>query len=258
MKQTALITGASSGIGLELAKIHAQQGNNLILIARREEELLNLKRQLEDNYDTKVYVIVKDLSINEAPEEVYQEVTSNNFNIDFLINNAGFGGYGKFHKRDWQTDENMIDLNVKALSALCRFFLPGMVKRNRGKILNVASTAAFIPGPLMAIYYASKSFVVSLSQALAEELSDTNVTVTALCPGPVRTEFAATADIEKSDLFKKAATAESVAKLGYKAMMRGKLIAINDIGLRFLLTCIIPFTPKKMVLKMSRKLVEMQ
>ena len=174
------------------------------------------------------------------------------------MNNAGFGGHGYFHEREWAKDNAMIQLNVVALTELTRLFLPGMVQRKRGRILNVASTAAFIPGPLQAVYYATNSYVVSFSQAVDEELRSlgTNVTVTALCPGAVATEFVSASDLEGNDLWKNAKSPASVAKVGYNAMKRGKLVAINELSLSFMLNWIIPFLPRRMVLRMSRRSME--
>ena len=256
MKKTALVTGASSGIGLELAKIHASKGDNLIITARREDELNKIKEQLENDFKVNVRVIPSDLSTNGSVIKLFEKIKNDGIEIDYLINNAGFGGYGKFHERDWNRDEQMINLNIKALTELTRLFLPLMIKRNSGKIMNVASTAGFIPGPLMAVYFASKAYVVSLTQAISEELSGTKVTITALCPGPVDTGFVAAGDLEGSNLFKRAKTAKEVALIGYKAMMKGKLIKINEVGLRFALRWIIPFMPRKLVLKISRKTME--
>ena len=179
-----------------------------------------------------------------------------NIQIEALINNAGFGGHGKFHERQWARDEAMIQLNIKALSELTHLFLQGMVARKRGRILNVASTAAFLPGPLQAVYYATKAFVLSFSQAIAEELRDENITVTALCPGPVATEFTTVGDLEGVDTFKNAASPTSVAKVGYDAMIKGKLVVINDWKLSLMLNWIVPFVPRGTLLKMSRRAME--
>ncbi len=254
MNHTALITGASSGIGKDLANIHAEKGNDVVIVARREDQLIQLKEELEQKHKVQVKIIVKDLIAENACKEIYDELNAEGVEIEFLINNAGFGGHGYFHEQDWTFQNNMMELNMTALTELCRLFLPGMVERNNGKILNVASTAGFVPGPLQAVYYATKAYVVSLSQGIAGELMDTNVTVTALCPGAVRTEFAEQADLEDTDLFEKAATSRSVAEVGYKAMMKGKLIAINELGLSIQLQYLIPFLPRKIVLGMIKKM----
>lgn len=257
MKNTALITGASSGIGKELARIHAERNGDLVIIARNEEKLQNLKAELEEKHRVKVYVLVKDLSHPDAAKEVYDEVRFKNIQIDYLINNAGFGGIGKFHEREWTKDLAMINLNVVALAALTRCFLPDFVKRNSGKILNISSTASLVPGPLQAVYYATKAFVTSFSNAVAEELHDTRVTVTALLPGPTETEFAKTSGMDKTALFNKSFGARGVAEKGYKGMLSGKLNVIA--GLSFMQKVMMSaaaFAPKKMTLSQVRKMQE--
>lgn len=257
MKTTALITGASSGIGKEFARIHAQRGGDLVLVARREDRLKDLKAELENNYKIKVLVIAKDLSILNAPEEIYRQVKSEGIQIDYLINNAGFGGHGLFHERPLKDDLSMIQVNILALTMLTKLFLPDMVKRNTGKVLNVSSTASFLPGPLQAVYYASKAYVTSLGEAISEELSGTNVTVTTLCPGGIETEFAKRGNLEDVDIFKngKLASPASVASFGYDSMLQGKGVVINGGGLR-LMKKVIPLIPRGLLLKMSRKTME--
>ena len=170
--------------------------------------------------------------------------------IDVLINNAGYGGVGKFHERDRQTDLNMINLNVLALTDLTRLFLPRMVERNSGKILNVSSTASYLPGPMQAVYYATKAYVTFFSNAIAQELHDTNVTVTNLMPGATATEFGSTSGMDKTDLFDKTASAHSVAMDGYNGMLKGKLDVVSGLTLsQKIMMGMIPFTPKKMLLK---------
>lgn len=250
MKNIALITGASSGIGKEFAKIHAEKGGDLVIVARRREKLEELKSELEAKHNVAVKIIVKDLGKSEAPKEIYDEVTEAGIEVDYLLNNAGFGGHGKFHEREWEKDLAMINLNVIALTALTRFFLPDFVNRNRGKILNVSSTASLLPGPLQAVYFATKAYVTSFSNAIAEELRDTDITVTALLPGATATEFASTSGMDKTDLFKKTFTAREVAESGYNAMLEGKLnvMAGLSFGQKIMMDSI-PFMPKKMLLK---------
>ena len=187
MSNTALITGASGGIGRDLAHLHAVSGGDVVAVARNRDDLESLKSELELQHGITVTVIVADLGEHNAAEKLFAEVSDLGIQVDVLINNAGFGGHGLFHQRKWEDDRAMIQLNVMALTGITHFFLQGMVDRNRGRILHVASTAGFLPGPLQATYYATKAFVVSFSQAIAEELRDTNITVTALCPGPVET-----------------------------------------------------------------------
>ena len=259
MKNVALITGASSGIGKELARIHAHRGGDLIIIARREDKLNALKKELEDKYDTQVLVLAKDLAKVNAAQEIYDAVTRDEIHVDYLINNAGFGGRGKFHERDWEKDLAMINLNIVALTALTRFFLPDFVRRNQGRILNVSSTASFMPGPLQAVYFATKAYVTFFSNAIAEELHDTNITVTTLMPGATETEFAATSDMDKTDLFDKTVTARSVAEDGYNGMLAGKLDVIS--GLTFsqkIMVKAVPFTPKRTILRQIRKMQEVE
>lgn len=256
MQQAALITGASSGIGRDLAHIHAEQGRDLIIVARRERELNALKHKLEEQHGVKVMVIAKDLTDKGACEDLHEEISREGINVEYLINNAGFGGHGYFHEQDDEFQQNMIDLNIKVLTRLTRLFLPWMVERDSGRILNVASTAGMIPGPLQAVYYATKAYVVSLSQGIAGELADTNVTVTALCPGPVDTEFAKEADLEDTGLFNNAASSRSVAEKGYHAMMKGKLVEITELGLKIQLEYLTPFVPRKLLLSTIKKMQE--
>ena len=256
MANTALITGASNGIGLELARLHAKKGGDLVLVARSEDKLLALKQELEDKYKVAVHVLATDLGTVTAAQEVFEQTESLGLEIEVLVNNAGFGGHGKFHERELAQDQAMIQLNIVTLTNLTHLYLKGMLQRNSGKILNVSSTASFMPGPLQAVYYATKAFVTSFSQAVAEEISDTKVTVTALCPGAVDTGFVEAGDLEGLDAWDKAATAESVAVFGYKAMEQGKLVAINERSLSFLINWIVPFLPRKTVLKLSRQFME--
>ena len=258
MKKTALITGASSGIGRELARIHAERGGNLVIIARRHANLIELKKELEKKYAVKITVIAKDLSQPSAPQEIYNEVKKAGIEIDFLINNAGFGGLGKFYQRSWEQDLAMIQVNIVALTNLCRLFLPEFVKRNHGKILNVSSTASLVPGgPLQAVYYATKAFVTSFSNALFEELANTKITVTALLPGATATEFKKVANLTKTKLFQKTASARHVAEEGYEGMLRGKLNIIAGLTFfhKFMLFTV-PFSPRKNVLQTIRKMQE--
>ncbi len=256
MGSTALITGASGGIGAELARYHAARGGDLVLVARSEDKLKALQLELENAHKIKVMVVVADLAQPESADQIFSATEQAGLNIDILINNAGFGGHGKFHERQLRKDQAMMQVNMVSLVNLTHLYLQGMVQRNYGKILHVASTAAFMPGPLQAVYYATKSFVVSFSQAISQELEGTNVTSTALCPGAVATGFVSAGDLEGIKVWDKAATAESVAKCGYDAMINGDLVKINEKGLNFLLNWIIPFLPRKTILKLSRQAME--
>ncbi len=257
MGSTALITGGSSGIGAEFARLHASKGGDLVLVARRKDALESLKAELEKKHHVAVNVIVADLARPGAAQDVFAETEAAGLQIDVLINNAGFGGHGKFHERDLASDRAMMQVNMGALVELTHLYLAGMVRRRSGKILHVASTAGMLPGPLQAVYHSTKSFVVSFSQAIAEELEGTGVTSTALCPGAVETGFAKASDLEGAALFqKRAASPQSVAKCGYEAMLSGELVKINEPSLNFALNWVVPLLPREVVLKMSRKGME--
>ncbi len=256
MTQTALITGASNGIGLELAKTHAQKGGNLVLVARSEDKLAQLAQELESQYGIKAWVIAQDLAQPNAAQTIFERTEAQGITVDILINNAGFGGHGRFFERELAKEQQMIQVNITALTELTHFYLKGMVERRRGKILNVSSTASFLPGPLQAVYYATKAYVTSFSQAIAEEVAEFGVTVTALCPGAVATGFVNAGDLQGVDAWKNAKSAQSVAEYGYKAMEKGELVAFNEGKLKFALEWIIPLLPRKMLLKASRKAME--
>jgi short-subunit dehydrogenase len=251
MSKIALITGASSGIGRELSRIHASRGGDLIIVARGDENLNNLKQELQKKYSCKIYVIVKDLSTPTASQEVYDEVKSQNLDVDYLFNNAGFGGQGYFHERDWEKDLAMINVNILALTTLTRLFLPGFVKKNSGRILNTSSSAALCPGPLQAVYYATKAYVTSFSNALAAELNETNITVSALMPGATNTKFAMTSGMSKSVLFKKTSKPYDIALMGYNGMLEGKLNIFAGIGSP--LVNLLKFTPRRTIIKIIKK-----
>jgi len=249
-KKVALITGASSGIGREFARIHAAIGGDLVIIARREDRLNELKQELEKKHNIKVKVIAKDLTLPNATIEIYNEVKEAEIQVDYLINNAGFGGRGYFHERPMELDLQMIQVNIVTLTALTRLFLPEFVKRNSGKILNVSSTGSLMAGPLQAVYYASKAYVTSFSNAIAQELHDTDITVTALLPGGTETEFAKTADMSNTPLFAKTVSPYVVAKEGYDAMLKGKLDVIAGVtASQSLMLSMLSFIPKKVMLK---------
>ena len=257
MKKHALITGASSGIGLEMARIFAGEGFDLVLTARREERLMNLKQELEKDHSIRVHLFVADLSKPDAPNSLFQFCENQDLQINVLINNAGIGDYGFFSEADWAKTATMIDLNVKSLTHLTHLFLPGMIERGNGKIMNVASTAAFQPGPLMSVYYATKHYVLAFSEALANEVAEHDITVTALCPGPTQSEFQETANMEKSklmDRFPMPSSAE-VAQYGFSALQNGKRIAIYG-TVNQLMTYIIKFFPRSWVTAIVRKIQE--
>ncbi len=256
MKHTVLITGASNGIGLELAKIHAKQGGDLVLVARSADKLAQLAEELRSQYGVSVTVIAQDLAAPQAAQAVFAETERLGIQVDILMNNAGIGGHGRFFERELAKEQQMIQLNITALTELTHLYLQGMVARRRGKILNVSSTASFMPGPLQAVYYATKAYVTSFSQAVAEEVREFGVTVTALCPGAVDTGFVAAGDLQGVGVWKNAKSAQSVAEYGYQAMEKGELVAFNEGKLKLALEWVIPLLPRKTVLKMSRMAME--
>lgn len=251
MTNTALVTGASSGIGAELARYHAALGGDVIITARRADTLEALKAEIEAKHDVTVHVFALDLGAGNGAKSLYDQIQAAGLSVDILINNAGFGGQGRHVDRPLTDELEMIDLNVKALVALTHMLAGDMVAKGSGKILHVGSTAGFMPGPYQAVYFATKAFVKSFSEALDQELRVKGVTSTVLAPGYVETEFAKRADLEGTKLVSGGGkSAASVAKHGYDAMMRGDLVTVNERGLGFLVNWIIPFLPRRQVLKM--------
>src|SRR2546423_2230693 len=230
-RQTVLITGGSGGIGLEIAKVLARKGFDLVLVARNRDALEAAAGQIEGKYDVKVHVFAADLRRREAPEEIFDFLRNENVPIQILVNNAGFGLSGEFAETELTRELEMIQVNIAALTHLTKLFLPPMIKAKGGRVLNVASTAAFQPGPLMAVYYATKAYVLRFSEALAEELRHSGVTATAPCPGPTRTDLAAAAQVTESRLFTLfgIADASNVAEYGVTAMLHGRRVAIPGI-----------------------------
>ena len=256
MSKTALITGASSGIGYELALLLAQDRFDCILVARNRDKLTELAARLESEFRVKTLVIPKDLSRPTAVDEIYEEVTAIPMQVDVLVNNAGFTAFGLFVETDLQTELEMLQVNVIALTALTKLLLKGMLERRAGRILNLASTAAFEPGPLMAVYYASKAYVLSLSEALANELHGTGVTVTALCPGPTRTGFQKRGVMEDSRLVQgNIADAASVALAGYRGLMAGRTIVIPGFTNK-LIPWVVRLSPRGVVTRVVRRMQE--
>lgn len=252
-----LITGASSGIGWELAHVFASHKHNLILVARSEDKLKELKKDLEGRYQIQAQVIASDLSKTEAAQNLYQFIQSQNWSVDILVNNAGLGHHGEFAKSALNKQREMIQVNVMALTELTHLFLPAMMTNKNGKILNVASTAAFQPGPLMSVYYATKSYVLSFTEGLYEELKGSGVTVTALCPGPTQSGFQAAANMTDMPLFDAAPipTSRDVALYGYKALMQGKLVAIHG-TVNKIMASSVRFVPRAVTRKLVKKLQE--
>jgi short-subunit dehydrogenase len=254
-RETALITGASSGIGLDLAQLMAPDFD-LIVTARNQNELEKIARDLEAAHGNRVHVIPADLTLPEAPQQMFAEILRRGLHVDLLINNAGFGLYGPFADSDAKASLGMVEVNIAALTSLTRLALPGMIERKRGRIMNVASPAGFQPGPLMAVYYATKAYVIMFSEAIANELKGTGVSVTCLCPGATATRFAGRANMEESRLFKMGAMkSKDVARAGYKGMMEGKGIVIPGV-LNKTIAMSVRFSPRKLVTAISRSLQE--
>ncbi|MFP4302099.1 MAG: SDR family NAD(P)-dependent oxidoreductase [Spirochaetaceae bacterium] len=255
MTSWALVTGASSGIGLEFSRILAREGYSLVIAARRLDRLRELATDLEQQYDAEVEVIESDLSSCEGAWELYRSVRQREIVPGVLINNAGIGDLGEFAEMDIKRLVSMLEVNCVSLACVTRLFLPEMIARGGGRILNVSSAAAFQPGPYMAAYYASKAFVQSLSEALSEELAERGVTVTALCPGPTRSEFQEAARMNTAKYFSKPGipTAQEVAEYGYRTMLKGKRVAIH--GFRFkLLLLLTRFLPRRTVVSAVSRL----
>lgn len=255
-KLTALVTGASGGIGEELARLFAAGGHDLVLVARGEERLRRLAGELETKHNVAAHVLASDLSRPEAPREIFDALAGEGVGVDALVNNAGFGSYGLFAETDLGRELELLQVNVVALTHLTKLFLPGMIARRRGYVCNVASTAAFQPGPLMAVYYASKAYVLSLSEALANECGGTGVRVSALCPGPTETGFVAAAGMQESKLFDRGAmSAREVAEAGYRGLFEGKTVVIP--GLRnSLLARTVGLFPRTLVTRVVRGIQE--
>ena len=253
-QQTVLITGASSGIGMELAREFAKHGHSIVLVARGIDKLEELARELRSKHNIRAAVIGADLTQTSAPEQITKALAERNITVDVLVNNAGFGERGAFAQIDTQRQLDMIQVNITAVAHLTRLLIPGMIQRNAGGILNVASTAAFQGGPNMAMYYATKAFVLSFTEALHEEVAGTNVHVSCLCPGPTHTGFVAAAHIEGVNLFKMGAeSAEAVAQVGYAAFEKNTAIAIS--GFKNKLTAFSTrFAPRAVARKIAKTL----
>jgi short-subunit dehydrogenase len=229
---------------------------DLIITARNQNDLEKIARQLEAAHGNHVHAIAADLVLPEAPQQLFSEIERRGLAVDVLINNAGFGWYGPFAESDSKASLGMIAVNIAALTSLTRLALPGMLERKRGRIMNVASTAGFQPGPLMAVYYATKAYVIMFSEAIANELKGNGVTVTCLCPGATATKFFARANMEESRLFKMGAMeSKDVARVGYKGMMAGKGLVIPGI-INKAMAMSVRFSPRKMVTAISRSLQE--
>ena len=251
--KTALITGASSGIGYELTKRFARDGCTLVLVARNAPQLAQIAEELRRSAQVTVTVIAQDLSQPTAADEIYRELQRTGLAVDILVNNAGFAVYGPFWETDAQAELQMMQVHMVTLTHLTKLCLPGMLQRQWGKILNLASTAAFVPGPRAAVYGASKAYVLSFSEALAEELRGSGVTVTAVCPGPTQTAFAARAQIADTKLFQgRVLSAAAVAEAGYRAVMRGRPRLVMGLANK-LLTFSLRVMPRPLVARLSQR-----
>ncbi len=255
-RKTALITGPSSGIGLELARIFARENHNLVLVARSADKLRQLASELEKTHGARSLILAADLSEPGAPAYVLDQTTRAGITVDVLVNNAGFGQSGPFAENDLEECLRQIQLNVTALTHLTHLYLPEMIDRGRGKILNVASTAAFQPGPLMAVYYATKAYVLHFSEAIANELKGSGVTVTCLCPGPTATDFHKRARATDLNLLRYGVMdARTVAEGGYRGLMAGKPVVISGLK-NWLVAQSVRISPRQMVVGIVRKLQE--
>ena len=249
MKKTMLITGSYGGLGTEFVRIHAETGGNLILVGLNPEKLEKQKKKVQEKYHVSAETIAIDLSRPDAAEYIYTTCKQNHWQVDYLVNNAGFGGQGEFIERTMEQDMSMIAVNLETPTRLCKLFLPDFVAGKSGKVLNVSSTAATMPGPLQAVYYATKAYVTSWSNALWRELKDTGVTVTCLMPGAMKTGFADAGGLSDTKLFANAVSPASVAKDGYNGMMNGELNVISGlISWQKPFMKLSPLAPKKAML----------
>ena len=255
--RTALITGASAGIGRELAKLFARDHYNLVLVARTSARLAQFADELQRQFGITAKSFPLDLSASSAPQFLYDQLAREGTAVDILVNNAAYGKLGAFAEVPVEESLGQIQLNIAALTHLTKLFLGPMLDRKSGKILNIASTAGFQPGPLMAVYYASKAYVISFSEALANELKETGVTVTCLCPGPTDTEFQKRAGTEETLLFRRMRPmdAKAVARDGYRGLVKGKSLVISGFG-NWLLAESLRISPRRVVTAISRRLIE--
>lgn len=257
MKQTVLITGASSGIGRELAKVFAQNGFNLVLAARNENRLIEISEEITGKSGSEVLIIPVDLSRKDAAVDVYQQIFQKQIQIDCLVNNAGYGDFGDFTETNWEKEFNMISLNIACLTQFCKLFAGKMKERGHGRILNLGSTGSFLPGPGMAVYFATKAYVLSFSEAIRYELRGSGVTVTTLCPGPTASGFQDAAGMAGSKLFRenKIPTSAEVALFGFQAMMKGKHVAIHGIQNKIMIMAS-KVTPRTLLMYVFGKMTE--
>jgi uncharacterized protein len=254
--QTVLITGATSGFGYEFAKIFASNGYDCVIVARNKKNLKTVADELTASYNVTVTSLSKDLSNPKSPFEIFQELKRRKIFIDILINNAGFGIFGSFHKTDIEDEYELITLNTLAPAMMMKLFLPGMIKKNAGKILNIGSLTSFQPCPYMANYCASKSYILALSESVASELSTTNITISTLCPGVVITGFQTRANCRKAGFIQGThMDAASVARIGYRGLMKGKVVIIPDWSSK-IQSKLSRFLPRSLVRFIVRKMME--
>lgn len=257
--QTALITGASGGIGYEFAKLFARDHYNLVLVARSGDKLIKLADDLQQQFGITVKTVALDLGAAPSPQFLFDQLKREGIAVDILVNNAGYGNFGEFAKMPIEEALGQINLNITALTALTRLFVPAMLERRSGKIMNVASTAGFQPGPLMAVYYATKAYVISFTEAVANELKGSGVSVTCFCPGATETGFATRAGNDKTRLFQKFGPMDvkTVALDGYGGLMKGKTLVISG-AKNWLVAESVRFAPRKAVTAISRWITEEQ
>ncbi len=251
-----LITGASSGIGYELAWLFAKDGYNLILVSRQEDKLNQLADDLKKDHTIETLVIPVDLSNAGATKEIYKIVQEKSITVDHLVNNAGFLVKGDFKETEWEDKQNLIQMQCLTYTELTKLFLPNMLKLRKGGILNIGSTGSFVPGPHSAVYCAAKSFVLSFSEALAEELKGTGVNVTVLCPGGTDTAFHGT-ERKKRPSYMSLMNATKVARIGYKALMKGKRVVIPGMSNK-LQVFFARFVPRNIITKATGKILAKQ
>ncbi|MEA5575608.1 SDR family oxidoreductase [Anabaena sp. UHCC 0451] len=258
-QKTVLVTGSAHGIGYQLAYVFAGHNYNLVLVDKDAETLAIIAEEFSPKFGISIKTLVKDLSISTSPTEIFTELQQAGIKIDVLVNNAGFGTYGVFSETDLTTELKMLQVNIVSLTHLTKLFLKDMIAQGYGKILNVASVAAFQPGPLMAVYFATKAYVLSFSEAIANELEGTGVTVTTLCPGPTTSEFQKAAAMEEAKIshVNRMMNSETVAKIGYDSLMANKTIAIPGLRNNILVKSV-RFAPRNIVTKVVRNMHELR
>jgi short-subunit dehydrogenase len=251
MRKTVLITGVSGGIGKELADRFAKGGHNIVLVARNKGKILELAQEYEEKYGIQATAIAKDVAAPRVPEEIFMELKEKGIIVDYLVNNAGFGLFGTFMETDMVQEINMIEINIKALTVMTKLFLPDMIKRGQGGVMNVASLVGFFPGPMMSVYYATKAYVLSFTEGLENEVRGTGVTITALCPGLTSTGFVDRSGMGASKMLNGAIMdAGQVAEKGYRGFLRGKRLIMPGTRNRF-----IAFLPRLLPRKLMTRII---